>query len=169
MREEPGERVFDIPDEPPVRSPARAAAPARPAAPAVERTAVPAVGGSPVSPVGETAAEKAVPGVAVDAGWWKALAETCKGRLSPMYRPFMDRCTGILEGDQLTVYVVDEITLNRLDNDRVKGIIAEETQKVAGTAVRLLLRVGEAPKASPQENFKNLLKFSSQFDNIEIK
>ena len=81
----------------------------------------------------------------------------------------MDRCTGILEGDQLTVYVVDEITLNRLDNDRVKGIIAEETQKAAGTAVRLLLRVGEAPKASPQENFKNLLKFSSQFDNIEIK
>jgi len=169
MREEPGERVFDIPDESPVRSPARAAAPARPAAPAVERAAVPAVGGNSVLPAEERATEKTVPGAAVDAGWWKALAETCKGRLSPMYRPFMDRCTGVLEGDQLTVYVVDEITLNRLDNDRVKGIIAEETQKAAGTAVRLLLRVGEAPKASPQENFKNLLKFSSQFDNIEIK
>jgi DNA polymerase-3 subunit gamma/tau len=35
--------------------------------------------------------------------------------------------------------------------------------------VRLLLRVGEPPKASPQENLKSLLKFGSQFDNIEIK
>ena len=171
MREEPGERVFDIPEEPPVRSP-RAAAPERPAAPqrpAPARTAMPSVGGSTVPPLREKAAEKAVPAAGLDSGWWKALAEGCKGRLSPMYRPFMDRCTGVLEGDQLTVYVVDDITLNRLDNDRVKGIITEEAQRAAGVTVRLLLRVGEPPKASPEENFKNLLKFSSQFDNIEIK
>jgi DNA polymerase-3 subunit gamma/tau len=164
MREEPGERVFDIPDEPPARPapPVRAAAPARTAAPAVERTAVPAAPSA-------APAEKAVPGAAVDSGWWKALAETCKGRLSPMYRPFMDRCTGVLEGDQLTVYVVDEITLNRLDNDRIKGILKEEAERTAGITLRVLLRVGEAPKASPQENLKNLLKFGSRFDNIEIK
>ena len=41
--------------------------------------------------------------------------------------------------------------------------------KAAGMAVRLVLRVGEAPQATPQENLKNLLKFGSQFDNIEIK
>ena len=136
MPQEPGERVFDVPE--PAREPARPA----PAAPAA-----PAVGGN----------------------WWRALAEACKGRLSPMYRVFLDMCTGVLEGDQLTVYAPDDITLNRLDNDRVKGVLSEEAGNAAGTAVRLLLRVGEPPKASPQENLKNLLKFGSQFDNIEIK
>jgi len=86
-----------------------------------------------------------------------------------MYRSFLNMATGILEGDQLTVYVVDEITMNRLDNDRVKNILREEAERAAGIPVRVLLRVGEAPKASPQENLKNLLKFGSQFDNIEIK
>ena len=86
-----------------------------------------------------------------------------------MYRVFLDMCTGVLEGDQLTVYAPDDITLGRLDNDRVKGVLSEEAGNAAGTAVRLLLRVGEPPKASPQENLKNLLKFGSQFDNIEIK
>ena len=74
-----------------------------------------------------------------------------------------------LDGEQLTVYAPDDITLNRLDNDRVKGVLSEEAGNAAGTAVRLLLRVGEPPKASPEENLKNLLKFGSQFDNIEIK
>ena len=41
--------------------------------------------------------------------------------------------------------------------------------KASGTAVRLLLRIGTPPQTSPQENLKNLLKFGSQFDNIEIK
>ena len=106
---------------------------------------------------------------AVGGNWWRALADTCKGRLPPMYRVFLDMCTGVLEGDQLTVYAPDDITLNRLDNDRVKGVLSEEAGNAAGTAVRLLLRVGEPPKASPEENLKNLLKFGSQFDNIEIK
>ena len=106
---------------------------------------------------------------AVGGNWWRALADTCKGRLPPMYRVFLDMCTGVLEGDQLTVYAPDDITLNRLDNDRVKGVLREEAGNAAGTAVRLLLRVGEPPKASPEENLKNLLKFGSQFDNIEIK
>ena len=106
---------------------------------------------------------------AVGGNWWRALADTCKGRLPPMYRVFLDMCTGVLEGDQLTVYAPDDITLGRLDNDRVKGVLSEEAGNAAGTAVRLLFRVGEPPKASPQENLKNLLKFGSQFDNIEIK
>ena len=136
MPQEPGERVFDVPE--PAQEPARPATPA---------ATVPAVGGN----------------------WWRALSEACKGRLSPMYRVFLDMCTGVLEGDQLTVYAPDDITLGRLDNDRVKGVLSEEAGNAAGTAVRLLLRVGEPPKASPQENLKNLLKFGSQFDNIEIK
>ena len=86
-----------------------------------------------------------------------------------MYRVFLDGCSGVLEGDLLTVYAPDDLTLGRLDNDRVKGALAEEAQAAAGMPVRLSLRVGEPPKASPQENLKNLLKFGSQFDNIEIK
>ena len=86
-----------------------------------------------------------------------------------MYRAFLDMCTGTLEEDTLTVYAPDDITLGRLDNDRVRGILSEEAASAAGTPVRLLFRTGEPPRATPQENLKNLLKFGSQFDNIEIK
>ena len=144
------QRVFDIPED---------------AIPSL-RTAIPAV--QPIAP-----AESAAPVAPISAGtsgdFWRALAETCKGRLMPMYRVFLDMCTGILEGDMLTVYAPDEITLNRLDNDRVKNTLSEEAQRVSGVPVRVLLRVGQPPQSSPQENLKNLLNFSSQFDNIEVK
>ena len=146
LPEEPGERVFDVPAEPapqpPRSSPTVSAVKAAGAAPAAES------GGS---------------------GWWRALAESCKGRLPPMYRAFLDMCSGVLEGEELTVFAPDEITLNRLDNDRVRGALTEEASAAAGMAVRLRLCIGAAPQASPQENLKNLLKFGSQFDNIEIK
>ena len=62
----------------------------------------------------------------------------------------------------------DDITLGRLDNDRVRGALAEEAA-AAGAPARLAFRVGEVPVAAPEENLQNLLKFGSQFDNIEIK
>ena len=105
---------------------------------------------------------------AVGGGWWRALAEGCKGRLPPMYRAFLDMCTGVLEGDLLTIYTPDDITLGRLDNDRVKTALTEEAA-AGGITVRLAFRAGEPPKATPRENLQNLLKFGSQFDNIEIK
>jgi DNA polymerase-3 subunit gamma/tau len=145
MPDEPGERVYDIPPEPVKADEAPGAPVSEPAPP--PQQAAPAVGG----------------------GWWRALVEGCKGRLPPMYRVFLDMCTGVLEGDQLTIYAQDDITLGRLDNDRVKGALCEEAAKAAGTPVRLLFRVGDPPKASPQENLKSLLKFGSQFDNIEIQ
>lgn len=144
LPEEPGERVFDVPPKDVNREPVWGA----PKAPRTE---------APVS---------TMPG---GGNWWRALAESCKGRLPPMYRAFLDMCSGVLEGDQLTVYAPDEITMGRLNNDRVKGALNEEAAKAAGTAVRLVFRIGEAPKATPQENLKSLLKFGSQFDNIEIK
>lgn len=147
-REEPGERVFDILEEP-VREDVKAA-PAEPRVPDMP-----------------TAAPRST--AAADGNWWRALAEGCKGRLPPMYRAFLDMCTGALEGDQLTVYAPDDITLGRLDNDRVKGALGEEAAKAAGMPVRLVFRVGAPPKATPQENLRNLLKFGSRFDNIEIK
>ena len=150
LPEEPGARVFDVPGE---MEPPRAAE----APPTVPPPAPPSDRPAPAAPA------------AVDGGWWRALAESCKGRLPPMYRAFLDMCGGVLEGDQVTVYAPDDITLGRLDNDRVRTALSEEAERAAGTAVRLVFRVGEAPKASPQENLKNLLKFGSQFDNITIK
>lgn len=147
MPEEPGARVFDVPEE-------RTA----PAAPAASAPAVPP----------EEPGKKAAP-AAGDGAWWRTLAETCKGRLPVMYRAFLDMCAGQLEGDVLTVWAPDEITYGRLDNDRVRTALLEEAARSAGAPVRLVLKVGEAPKAAPQENLKNLLKFGSQFDNIEIK
>ena len=166
MWEEPGERVFDIPDEPPfdLEEPPvlAAAAPVKPAAPK------PVESPRAAEPVAAKPAAAAV-APAVDKNWWKALAESCKGRLPPMYRAFLDMCTGVLSGDLLTVYAPDDITLGRLNNDRVKGALSEEAAKAAGMTVRVVVLVGDAPQASPEENFKNLLKFSAGFDNITIK
>ena len=134
------------------------AAPTVSAPPAESRTK-PAAGAAPAAPAG---------GV-TDPGWWRALAESCKGRLPPMYRAFLDMCTGVLAGDILTVYAPDDITLDRLDNDRVRGILTEAVAQEAGQTVRLMLRVGEPPQAQPVDNLQNLLKFGSQFDNIQIK
>ena len=160
MREEPGERVFDIPaDAVPVR-------PAAPQAPAVRESVPQRQSASiPAAPKASPSAASAVSG----GNWWRSLAENCKGQLPPMYRAFLELCGGTLAGDQVTVYAPDEITLNRLDNDRVRGILAAEAEKASGQAVRILFQVGEAPKASPQENLKSLLEFGSRFDNIEIK
>ena len=149
--EEPGTRVFDVPEERPAEHAAAEAAeeaPAMAAAAGRAETAAPAAG---------------------DGAWWRSLAEKCKGRLPVMYRAFLDMCAGQLEGDVLTVWAPDEITFGRLDNDRVRTALQEEAAACADQPVRLVLRVGEAPKAAPQENLKNLLKFGSQFDNIEIK
>ena len=47
--------------------------------------------------------------------------------------------------------------------------MCEEAEKASGVSIRLMFQVGEPPKASPQKNLQNLLKFGSQFDNIQIK
>jgi DNA polymerase-3 subunit gamma/tau len=143
--EEPGGRIYDIPEEPPPRAAPQAAAP----------------------PAQALAAE--TPGRTVDGGWWRTLAENCKGRLPPMYRPFLGMCSGFLEGDLLTVCAPDDLTLGRLDNDRVRDVLAQEAEALTGGPVRLAFQAGEPPKSSPEENLKNLVAFGRQFDNIEIK
>ena len=145
----PGQRVYDIPEAPPLppEPPKPSSAPQPPAAPAAGNA----------------------PARAVDGGWWRTLAENCKNRLSPMYRPFLGMCSGFLEGDLLTVCAPDDLTLGRLDNDRVREAVTQEAEALTGAPVRLALRTGEPPMSSPEENLKNLLAFSRQFDNIEIK
>lgn len=148
MTDGPGQRVYDIPQAPPLppEPPKPSSAPQTPAAPAAGNA----------------------PARAVDGGWWRTLAENCKNRLSPMYRPFLGMCSGFLEGDLLTVCAPDDLTLGRLDNDRVREILEQEAEALTGSPVRLILRTGEAPKSSPEENLKNLVAFGRQFDNIEI-
>ena len=149
LMDEPGQRVYDIPED----------APPPPAPKKADR--------SPAIPAAEPA--PAAPAKPPDGGWWRTLAENCKGRLSPMYRPFLGMCSGFLEGDLLTVCAPDDLTLGRLDNDRVREALEQEAEALTGHPVRLALRAGEPPKSSPEENLKNLLEFSRQFDNIEIK
>ena len=159
MMEEPGQRFFDIPQEPPAPPPAPRAAVSVPAPPAAERPAI-----RSAVPAATAAAPSGLSG-----NWWRALAESCKGRLSPMYRVFLDKCSGVMEGGQVLVYAPDEITLSRIDNDRVRGILAEEVARAAGSPMGILLRVGEPPKKDPRENLQNLLAFASKHENIEIK
>ena len=151
MPEDLGRRVFEVPEE-------------MPAAKAADREET-------FTPESAPAVPGTVPAAATagDGNWWRALAESCKGRLPPMYRAFLDMCTGSLSGDLLTVYAPDDITVGRLDNDRVKSALCEEAEKASGISIRLMFQVGEPPKASPQKNLQNLLKFGSQFDNIQIK
>ena len=151
--EEPGQRVYDIPEETPTE--------AAQTPPPVPRT------GSAASAKPPSAG--AAPVKAPSAGWWRTLAENCKGRLPPMYRPFLGMCTGFLEDGLLTVCAPDELTLGRLDNDRVREAVSQEAEALTGGPVRLAFRAGEPPKTSPEENLKNLVAFGRQFDNIEIK
>ena len=139
--EEPGQRAYDVPEEAPLSSP---------------------------PPPPEAGKIPAAPAKAVDGGWWRTLLESCKGRLPPMYRPFLGMCSGILEDGLLTVCTPDDLTLGRLDNDRVREALAQEAEALAGGPVRLILRVGEPPQTTPEEKRKNLLAFGQQFDNIKI-
>ena len=155
LREEIPWEEPPMPEAPPwAEEPVPVKAEPRPAVPKAEPTPQPTA---------------AAPAAALTGSWWRDLAESCKGRLSPMYRVFLDMCSGTLENGLLTVYAPDEMTLGRLDNDRVKGVLNEEGERAAGGPVRLMLCVGEAPKASPQDNFKDLLRFGSGYDNIQIK
>ncbi len=173
MREEPGVRVFDIPEE--FAKPEKASAPAStgastadavpageipaPVRPASDGTAIPRP--APAGPAAERAN--------LDSSWWRNVVAAAKPQLPPMNRAFLEMCMGVLEGDLVTVYAPDDITVGRLDNDRVKGVLTAEIAKATGTTARISFRTGEPPKVSPEDNFKNLLKFGSQFDNVTIR
>ena len=161
MREEPGERVFDIPSEPPVRP--------QPSLPTVEEPPQRAISQPAIARPSAPKATAPAPSGGTDGTWWRALAENCKGRISPMYRPFLGKCYGVLDNGQLVVYAPDEITLNRIDNDRVRAALTEEASAAAGQSVGLSLRVGDPPKRDPKENLQNLLAFASKHENIQIK
>lgn len=73
-------------------------------------------------------------------GWWRTLVENCKGRLPPMYRPFLGMCSGTLEGDLLTVYAPDRLTLGRVDTKRVREALIDEVKTAFGKSIKLEFR-----------------------------
>ena len=144
-------------DEPPAPSQSREPAPAVPAA-------VPSAQPSP-----ESEAAPAVPAGAGGLDSWQQIRERSKGSLPPMYRAFMDKCSGSLEGAVLRVYAPDEITKGRLANDRVTNALQEQAQAYTGHSVQIQLLVGSGPSLTPEQRRANLIRFGSQFDNVEIK
>ena len=96
---------------------------------------------------------------------WPELVERCKPRIPPFLRPFLDHCTGVWEGNVLTVYG-DALMLGRFQhNDRVIGVLAEE----AGEGTRILFREGSPPVQSPEENLRQLAASCRQYDSITVK
>ena len=139
-------------------------APPKPVSPPVPK---PAVSGAAIPvPAEEPGGAQVVSG-----SWWPGTVEKCKSRVSPMYRAFLNYCTGVLEDSVVVIYAPDEITAGRLDNERVRTVLLEEAQAALGSTVisRLMFRVGNPPIGSPEENFKALLKnFGGQYDNVEF-
>jgi DNA polymerase-3 subunit gamma/tau len=153
-----------LPEEPPMRENEFAAAmepPMQEEPPTEPATSGPAIPPQPAAPT--------APAAPSDPAVWQQLLEECKGGLPAMYRVFLDKCRGVLEGDLLTVYVPDDITKNRLDNDRVLTTLKEKGEALTGGAMQVRLVVGSGPQTSQADRMKNLLKFGSQFDTVQIK
>ncbi len=177
-----------LPEEPPIDDRSappwedadeRVAPPSKTAAPPPKRTEPSAVPTSqePAAAMPTPAGSSPLPGAASSASsenvggaeWWHALAEECKGRLPPMYRVFLDRCSGELKDGALTVYAPDEITRGRLDNDRVLGALQELSALRAGGPVAVRLTVGSGPASSPEDKLEDLIRRGSRLDNFTIR
>ncbi len=150
------------PSAPPLSAPPRAAPPEILAPPPAPNPAPPS---NPAPPLSAPPLSAPPDAPVLSGDWWKGVCERCKARLPVMYRAFLELCTGTLEGDLLTLYAPDSITLGRLDNDRVRKVLQEE----APGAARMVLREGEPPKHSPEENLRALLEFSRQHENITVR
>ena len=144
LPEEPGAREYGVPEKP--------------------KAAI-----RPTPPPEEKRAEEKPAVLRGGSDWWQGFAEGCKGKLPPMYRVFLDKCSGTLEGDQLTIYAPDDMTLGRIDNDRIRTVLGEAAVLPAGGPVRIRMVVGQGPVSSPEENFQTLLQRSKQYDTIRIQ
>lgn len=140
------------------------AAPASDAPPASQSSAFDgaAIPKKPVAPGRETASAD---GSAV----WQELAEACKGSLPGMYRAFLDVCRGTVAGGVVTVYVPDDMTRGRLDNERVLTALREGGESLTGAPVEVRLTVGSGPELTVEERRKRLISFGSQFDSVKIQ
>ena len=118
------ERVFDIPDEPPVRP----AAPPRAPAPSSSLPDAPAASG--------------------DSAIWPRLLDQYKGRLPVNHRVFLNMAGGVLDNGCLTVYCNNDFVTDSLNNTTVLSVLQEVTSAAAGQSIRVELKVGSAPKSA---------------------
>ena len=100
---------------------------------------------------------------------WKELAERCKGQLRPMYRAFLDRASGTLEGGMLTVVCDNDVTKRQLDNDHVTSVLKETASALVGSPVSILFTIGKPVETSPEDKMQKLIDFGSKFDSFELK
>lgn len=106
------------------------------------------------------------PAIRTDAAWWPDLLERCKPQFPVFLRPFLSKCGGVLEGDLLTVYAPDSLTLGRIGNsDKVRDTLIRE----AGGAIRVVFREGVPPARSPEENLRQLAASCRQYDVMTVK
>ena len=173
--EEEDRKIYDIPEAPP---PKASFTPPPPDAPPSPREADRSIQDPPEVPLPKAAStpeppppgggKASAPPPQLEANWWRTLTDICKSRLPPMYGSFLTMCGGVFSDGLLTVYAPDEVTLGRLDNDRVRSILGEELEKLAAAPERILFQEGAPPSAGPEENRKRLLQFGSQYENIHI-
>ena len=123
------ERVFDIPEEMPVRS-------------APQPTTVSAAPPAPKAPPAPQ------PAAAGDSAIWSQLIDQYKGRLPIPQRVFLNMATGVLNGDCLTVWCRDDFAKTSLDNTSVLTVLREVTSAAVGQSIRVELKVGKAPQAT---------------------
>ena len=124
MPEEPGERVYDVPEEP-VR-------PAPPPRKAAER------------PRQEAAASPAAQG---DTAIWGRLLDQYKGRLPVNFRVFLNMASGVVSDGVLTVLCNNDFVKTSLDNATVLDVLKQVTEQATGHPIRVALQVGSAPAA----------------------
>ena len=126
------ERVFDIPDEVPVR-------------PAPRPTPQP----EPQRPAPAPRAQEPAAAPGGNSALWAQLLDQYKGRLPVNHRVFLNMASGVLEGDCLAVYCSNDFAKTSLDNTTVLTVLREVTSAAVGQSVRVELRVGKAPQSAP--------------------
>ncbi|WP_297870200.1 DNA polymerase III subunit gamma/tau [uncultured Oscillibacter sp.] len=183
--EEEDRKIYDVPEEPLPKASFMPEAPPPPEAPPSPREADRSIQDMPEEPLPKASpapeppppkrpdsppsgGKASAPPLQLEANWWRTLTDICKNRLPPMYSSFLTMCGGVFSDGLLTVYAPDEVTLGRLDNDRVRSILGEELEKLAAAPERILFQEGAPPSADPEENRKRLLQFGSQYENIHI-
>ena len=122
-------------------------------------------------PPARTAASspKAAPKPSGDSAVWRELAERCKGRLRPMYRAFLDKASGTLAGDMLTVVCEDEVARRQLDNDQVIPVLKAAAEELSGRTVGVCFTIGTPVAPSAEDKMQKLIDFGSKFDSFELK
>ena len=96
---------------------------------------------------------------------WPALMTQCRSQIPVFMRSFLANCIGVMNPERvLTIYAPDQIVLGRVDNDRVRGVLLENSG-----AARIQFKEGDPPAISPEDNLNQLLSVAKNYDNIIIK